>query len=146
MFSLDPDRAKAFMAKVVPAVQPHLDAGNLAAAVDGFFEVVCPGLWRLLDDPQREPYRRSGPMLVADLRQPPFVVTADDLARVQLPVLTIAGLASDPFLRSTPKVIAAAVPAAELVEFPDCGHVTYAEAPDDFAQAIRRFAHRVFSS
>jgi pimeloyl-ACP methyl ester carboxylesterase len=146
VFSLDPDRAKAFMAKVVPAVQPHLDAGNLGSAVDAFFEVVCPGLWRLLDDAQREPYRRSGPMLVADLRQPPYAVTTDDLIRVRLPILTIAGLASDPFLRSTPKVIAAAVPAAELIEFPDCGHVTYAEAPDEFAEAVRRFAHRVFSA
>ena len=118
---------------------------TLRPAVDAFFEAVCPGLWRLLDDAQKEPYRRSGPMLVADLRQPIFTVTTDDLAGVKLPLLTIAGLASDPFLRSTPKVIAAAVPGAELVEFPDCGHVTYAEAPDAFAEALRRFAHRVFT-
>jgi 3-oxoadipate enol-lactonase len=145
VFSLDPERAKGFMAKVIPAVQPHLDAGDLPKAVDAFFEVVCPGLWSLLEDAQKEPYRRSGAALVADLQQPPFVVTPADLTRVQLPILAIAGLASDPFLRSTPKVIAAAAPAAELVEFPDSGHVTYAEAPDAFAQAVRRFAHSVFS-
>jgi 3-oxoadipate enol-lactonase len=146
IFSLDPGRAQAFMAKVVPAVQPHIDSGNLADAVDSFFEVVCPGLWALLDDTQKDPYRRNGAALVADLGQPPFVVTTDELERVQLPVLTIAGSVSDPFLRSTPRVVAEAVPAAELVELPDCGHVTYAESPDAFADAVRRFATRVFRS
>lgn len=145
VFSLDPERGKAFMARVVPAVQPHLDSGDLPAAVDAFFEVVCPGLWRVLDEPRKEPYRQSGRVLVADLRQPPYVVTADDLAQVRLPVLALAGLDSDPFLQSTPRVIAAAVPAAELVEIPDCGHVTYAEAPDAFAGAVRQLARRAFA-
>jgi pimeloyl-ACP methyl ester carboxylesterase len=144
IFSLNPERAKEFMAKVVPAVQPHLDAGDPRRAVDAFFEVVCPGLWRLLDEAAKEPYRQSGPMLVADLRQPPFVVTPDDLADVRLPVLAIAGLDSDPFLQGTPRVIAASVPSGELVEFPNCGHVTYAEQPDAFADGVRGFTRAVF--
>jgi 3-oxoadipate enol-lactonase len=144
VFSLDPDRAKQFMGRVVPAVQPRLDAGDLPGAVDAFFDIVCPGLWRALDDAGKEPYRRSGPMLVADLGQPPFVVTAEDLAAVALPVLAILGVDSDPFLQSTPRVVAASVPAAQLVELSDCGHVTYAEQPDAFAAAVRTFAHQAF--
>jgi pimeloyl-ACP methyl ester carboxylesterase len=35
------------------------------------------------------------------------------------------------------------VPDAQLVELADCGHVTYAEQPDAFAAAVRRFAHGV---
>jgi len=143
VFSLNPEKAKEFMSRVVPAVQPRLDAGDLPGAVDAFFEIVCPGLWSLLDDAAKEPYRQSGRMLVADLGQPPFIVTPDDLADVRLPVLAIAGLDSDPFLQSTPRVIAASVPSAELVEFADCGHVTYAEQPDAFADAVRGFAKRV---
>ena len=142
VFSLGPDEATQFMGKVVPVVQPHLDAGDLSGAVDAFFGVVCPGLWRLLDETDKEPYRQSGLMLVADLGQPPFVVTPEDLAAVRLPVLAIAGLDSDPFLRGTPRVIASSVPSAELVEFADCGHVTYAEQPDAFAEAVRSFAER----
>jgi pimeloyl-ACP methyl ester carboxylesterase len=145
VFSLDPERAKVFLAKVVPAVQPRVDAGDLRGAVDAFFEVVCPGLWRLLDDPAKEPYRQSGPMLVADLGQPSLVVTPEDLAAVRLPVLAVAGLDSDPFLRSTPRVIAASVPSSTLVELADCGHVTYAEQPDAFADAVRTFARRALS-
>ena len=146
VFSLNSELGKQFMGRVVPAVQPRLDAGDLSGAVDAFFEVVCPGLWRLLDETAKEPYRQSGPMLVADLGQPPFVVTPDDLVDIELPVLAIAGLDSDPFLQSTPSVIAAAMPSAELVVFPDCGHVTYAEQPDAFAEAVRTFARRVFAS
>lgn len=146
VFSLDPERGQQFLAKVVPAVQPHLDAGDLPGAVDAFFEVVCPGLWRQLDDARKEPYRQSGRVLVADLRQPPFAVNPVDLAQVQLPILAIAGLDSDAFLQSTPRVIAASAPTAELVEFANCGHVTYAEAPDAFADAVRRFARRVFAA
>ena len=142
VFSLNPEPAKEFMGRVVPAVQPRLDAGDLRGAVDAFFEIVCPGLWHLLDEAAKEPYRQSGPMLVADLGQPPFVVTPDELADVRLPVLAIAGLASDPFLQGTPRVIAASAPSAELVEFARCGHVTYAEQPDAFAEAVRRFAQR----
>ncbi|KQX69951.1 alpha/beta fold hydrolase [Angustibacter sp. Root456] len=140
VFSLEPQLGREFLGRVVPAVQPRLDAGDLRGAVDAFFEVVCPGLWRQLDDAGREPYRASAAMLVADLQQPPLTVTADELAAVRVPVLAIAGRDSDPFLRATPRVIAAAVPSAQLLELPDCGHVTYAEQPDLFADAVRAFA------
>lgn len=145
VFSLSPDLGRAFVGRVVPAVQPHLDAGDLRGAVDAFFEVVCPGLWHRLDDAGREPYRASGTMLVADLRQPPPDMTLDALSRVDRPVLAIAGSESDPFLRATPHVIAEHVPSARLVEIPDCGHVTYAEQPAAFADAVRGFAGQVFS-
>lgn len=146
VFSLDPERGKEFLGRVVPTVQPRLETGDLPGAVDAFFDAVCPGLWRLLDDSHKQPYRRSGPMLVADLRQPPFEVSPQDLADVQLPVLAIAGLDSDAFLQSTPRIIARSVPGAELVELSDCGHVTYAEQPDAFADAVRSFAHRAFAT
>ncbi len=80
VFSLDPEHGREFMGRVVPAVQPRLDAGDLRGAVDGFFGVVCPGLWRQLDEDGQEPYRASGQMLVADLQQPPLAVTTDDLS------------------------------------------------------------------
>ena len=143
--SLDPQQGREFLGLVVPAVQPLLEAGDLSAAVDAFFEAVCPGLWRQLNDADRRPYRQNGPMLMADLRQPPFLVTADDLATVRLPVLAVAGLDSSPFLQSTPRVIAAAILDAQLVELTDCGHVTYAEQPDAFAAAVRTFARHAFS-
>jgi pimeloyl-ACP methyl ester carboxylesterase len=146
VFSLNPELAKEFMSRVVPAVQPRLDADDLPGAVDAFFGIVCPGLWRKLDDSAKEPYRQSGPALVADLGQPPFPVTPADLEAVRLPVLGLVGLDSDPFLQSTPRIIAASVPGAEFVEFPECGHVTYFEQPDLFADAVRSHAQDVFGA
>ena len=145
VFSLDAERGRQFMSRVVPAVEPLLEAHDLRGAVDAFFEVVCPGLWAQLDAQGKEPYRANGPMLDADLHQPPFNVTPDDLAAVRLPVLAIAGTDSDEFLRSTPRVVAAAVPGARLLELEHCGHVTYAEQPDAFAEAVRAFADVVFA-
>ncbi|GAA2162975.1 alpha/beta fold hydrolase [Pedococcus bigeumensis] len=145
VFSLDPERGREFMNTVAAAVQPRLDARDLRDAVDAFFEVVCPGLWHQLNDEGKEPYRNNGRMLVADLHQPPFVVTREDLATIQLPLLAIAGTDSDAFLRSTPRVIAADVPSARLLELSRCGHVTYAEQPDAFADAVRTFAESVFA-
>lgn len=142
VFSLDPERGTAFLRTVVPQVKPRLEAGDPRGAVDAFFEIVCPGLWRLLDEPAKEPYRRSGAMLAADLGQPPLVVTTADLAAVQVPVLAILGRDSHPFLQATPRVLAASVPSAQLIEISHCGHVTYAEQPDVFAAAVSAFARR----
>lgn len=145
VFSLDPDRGRDFMSRVAPAVQPRFDTADLRGAVDSFFDIVCPGLWRRLDEDGKEPYRAKAAMLVADLGQPSFIVTKDDLGAVRLPVLAIAGLNSDPFLQSTPRILAAAIPSAQLRELAECGHVTYAEQPDAFADAVREFAHKVFA-
>ena len=146
VFSLEPALGRAFVSTVVPAVQPRLDAGDMRGAVDAFFGVVCPGLWEALDEGGKEPYRASAPMLVADLRQPSLEVTLEDLAAVTVPVLAVAGTDSDAFLRTTPRVIAATVPSARLVELSQCGHVTYAEQPDAFADAVRTFACSVFAT
>lgn len=144
--SLAPEQAKAFLEqRVVPAVRPRLDDDDLPGAVDAFFEVACPGLWARLDAAGREPYRRSGRMLVADIGQPPFLVTPDDLATVRMPVLAVLGLDSEPFFQSAARTVAGSVPSARLVELPGSGHVTYAEQPDAFADAVRAFARDVFS-
>ena len=144
VFALAPELASGFMSRVVPAVQPRLETGDLPGAVDSFFEVVCPGLWSALDEDGKAPYRRNAAMLVADLGQPPYSVTQEALEGVRLPVMAIAGLDSDPFLRSTPRILAAAIPSAQLLELRHCGHVTYAEQPDAFAKAVREFAHTAF--
>lgn len=146
VFALAPGPAGDFLRRVAPAVQPHVEANDLRAAVDAFFEVVCPGLWIRLDEEGKEPYRANASMLVADLGQPPFPVTAEDLGAVRLPILAVAGLESDPFLQSTPRILAASIPSAQLLELGDCGHVTYAEQPDAFANAVRAFAHAVFDA
>lgn len=146
ILSLAPADGAKFLATVIPAVQPNLEAGDLRGAVDAFFEIVCPGLWHRLDDASKEPYRQNGAMLVADHRQPPYVVTPEALRQVRMPILAIAGQDSNAFLKTTPKIIASTVPGAEFAEIAGSGHVTYAEQPDVFADLVRGFAGRVFGA
>ncbi len=54
--------------------------------------------------------------------------------------LVIAGETSHPPLRSVAHRLVAALPDARVVELEDCGHVTHAEQPDDFAHAVSVFA------
>jgi pimeloyl-ACP methyl ester carboxylesterase len=137
--ALAPAEAGEFMATVKPALEEAIQSHGPRAAVDAFFELVCPGLWKRLDDSRREPYRANHRALFADLQMPPYQVTADDLDSVHVPCLILRGDESHPFLRSVAGRIADAIPKAQLVELKDCGHVTYAERPSEFAAAVRQF-------
>ncbi len=128
-----------FMTLVKPRVQEAMERVGQRAAVDAFFELVCPGLWRRLDDEHREPYRANHRELFGDLQMPPYDLSANDLRSVSVPCLIISGDQSHPFLRTAAAAIAASIPGAKLLELKGCGHVTYAECPEEFAAAVRDF-------
>lgn len=67
-------------------------------------------------------------------------MTAADLATVTTPALVIAGTTSHPAFGSVARRLAAALPNARFVQLEDCGHVTYAERPAEFAHAVSVFA------
>ena len=52
----------------------------------------------------------------------------------------LSGTTSHPVLRRVARVIADAMPHATLVEIEGIGHVTYAEAPDEFARIVRQWS------
>lgn len=74
-------------------------------------------------------------MLFADLGMPTCVLTRADLSAFQMPALVVTGTRSHPALSETARALAAGLPHARLQEL-DCGHVTYAEQPEMFAQAV----------
>lgn len=45
--------------------------------------------------------------------------------------------------RQLARTIAQAIPDSRYIELADCGHVTYAEQPDEFARALRSFAEEI---
>ncbi len=59
---------------------------------------------------------------------------------VALPALLLFGGPSHPSIRSVAHRLAAALPDARFVELEGSGHVTYAERPDEFENAVRAFA------
>lgn len=142
LLSLDPEGAQRFITQLKPLIEQAVANGGPRAAVDAFFGQVCPGLWSRIDDAHREPYRANHRELFGDLQMPPYRVTTEDLRAVQVPCLVISGQQSDPTLRHIAHILAEHIPNARLVEFANCGHVTYAEHPEAFAEAVLQFAQR----
>jgi pimeloyl-ACP methyl ester carboxylesterase len=140
LFCLDRDAGQAVMNEVVPHVEKATADGGLRAGVDAFFSLLCPGLWAILDEDRKDRYRDNADIGFTDLRSPSLGATPDDLASVRLPVLVLAGDRSHPSLRSVTHRLASVLTDARFVELADCGHVTYAEQPDAFAEAVSAFA------
>ncbi len=141
--ALDPEGAQRFVSEIKPLVEQAVASGGPRAAVDAFFDYVCPGLWQTIDDARREPYRANALELFGDLQMPPYRVTADDLRQITVPTLVIRGDISHPVLRTIAGVIATNVHGAKLVELATSGHVTYAEQPAAFARAVLDFAEKL---
>jgi pimeloyl-ACP methyl ester carboxylesterase len=144
LMALAPDGGQAFMERVKPAVEAAVARGGPRAAVDAFFEIMCPGLWAILPEARRDvPYRANAAELFGDLAMPPYQIARADLAQVHVPCLVIRGSQSDPMLRAIAAILAESIPGARLVELPGSGHVTYAEKPAEFASAVESFASMV---
>jgi len=137
--ALAPDAFPALIADVAPAVKQAADAGDPRGAVDAFFQAVCPGLWSRIDEQAKDRYRDNAPMLFADLGMPPLQITRHDVEAIRVPTLVLAGTHSHPALFAAANALARWLPDARYLEL-DCGHVTYAERPREFARAVTTFA------
>ena len=140
LFALDPAGGAALQAELRPALQQALAAGGPRAAVDAFFRFMCPGLWEALDEARRERYRANAGELLPDLQMPPYQVTPEELDGVRVPCLVVRGDRSHPVMRRVADRLAAGLPGATKAVLRGSGHVTYAEQPAAFAEAVRAFA------
>jgi hypothetical protein len=86
--------------------------------------------------PYSTPRKPTGPAM------PPYTFTQADVAVIHVPVLVLAGSQSHPALRTGARALASWLPDARFLEL-NCGHVTYAEQPADFAHAVSAFAHEI---
>jgi pimeloyl-ACP methyl ester carboxylesterase len=143
LFSLAPDAGQVLLHELRPAIEQAMAEGGPSAAVDAFFTAVCPGLWRRLDEPARDRYRANAPMLFADLQGPPLAITTAELGAIDVPALVLTGATSHPSLQAPARALAAHLPDVRSLELEDCGHVTYAEQPEAFADAVRAFADEI---
>jgi 3-oxoadipate enol-lactonase len=141
IFRLDPqDGGRQIMKDLQPPLEAALRRGEPGAAVDAFFDYMCPGLWKRLTDAQKEPYRANSAELLGDLEMPPYTIAPEMLSGIDIPCAILSGTTSHPVLRRVARVIADAMPYATLVEIEGIGHVTYAEAPDEFARIVRQWS------
>jgi 3-oxoadipate enol-lactonase len=141
IFRLDPeDGGRQIMKDLQPPLEAAFREGKPGAAVDAFFEYMCPGLWKRLTDAQKDPYRANSAELLGDLQMPPYAIAPEALSRIDVPCAIVSGTASHPVLRRVARAIADAMPNAKLVEIEGIGHVTYAEAPDEFARIVKQWS------
>lgn len=140
LFALDPPGARALVAELGPALDRAVASGGPRAAVDVFFEALCPGLWRDLDEARKDRYRANHVELFGDLQMPLYEISRADLARIDRPCLVVCGSESLALLRNVVAVVASAIPACRVVELAGSGHVTYYERPTEFAAAVADFA------
>jgi 3-oxoadipate enol-lactonase len=144
--SLVPEIGARFLSEVGAAVKPAVAAGGPRAAVDAFFMAVCPGLWSTLDDSGKEPYRANAEMMLAEFAGPSYELHHADLAQIAVPSLFLHGDLSHPMFRAAARVLANGVPHARLREITGSGHVTYAEQPDEFSNAVNDFVTALTNS
>jgi pimeloyl-ACP methyl ester carboxylesterase len=137
--ALAPEAFAAMVDSVKQRLQAAAETGGPRAAVDAFFEAICPGLWAGIDESRKDRYRHNAPMLFADLGMATYEITRQDIERIAVPSLVIAGTHSHPALREAAHNLARWLPDARYLEL-ECGHVTYAEQPADFAHAVSTFA------
>lgn len=139
LFQIAPSTSAAIREQIAPAVQAAAEERGARAAVDTFFQMMCPGLWNIIDEAHRDRYRDNAEMLFPALTAPADPVPDTDLAAIQIPVLVITGADSHPALRTVAAGLAQSLPQGELLELAHSGHVTYAEQPEAFATAVRAF-------
>lgn len=140
LFSIYPDAGEALMSEVGARIGEAMATGGPPAGVEAFMSTVCPGLWSIVDDDRKARYRTNADIGFTDLQSPSLDTTPADLAAIALPALVLSGSESHSSFRSVAHDLAAALPDARLVELEGSGHVTYAERPDEFENAVRVFA------
>ncbi len=116
IFGLDPESGgPGILRDLQPKIQASVAAGGLPAAVDAFFDYMCPGLWSQLDDAGKEPYRANCAELLPDLQMPPYQIALADLRRITTITTMVAGMTSLPTLQRVARVIADGLPNGRLV-------------------------------
>lgn len=143
LFSVDPDSGKQLVGEIGQPIRSALERGDPRGAVDAFFEIVCPYFWAQIDESRRDRVRDNAPMLVAALESEGPTIRKDELGEIRVPVLIISGEKTLPFAHAITRILAEGLPDARSVEFEDCGHVTYAEKPAEFARAVTTFVHEI---
>ena len=102
-----------------------------------------PVLPTLLETVVQESLKVPARIWQAALRGPLEDDHAADLGRIRAPTLIVSGERDAIFGRRDQDALAAAIPGARLLVYPDAGHGFHWEAPADFAADLVAFAERV---
>jgi pimeloyl-ACP methyl ester carboxylesterase len=143
IFALDPEGGAELIGAVKPAMEAAIARLGPSGAVDGFFSMMCPGLWSVIPEAARQRYRANLPALWDDLNAPRYEVTRADLPEMRTPCLVMRGAESLPMFQHVTTTLEEGLPNSQLVELAGSGHVTYFEKPVEFASGVSTFIERL---
>lgn len=143
LFALDSEGGAELIAAARPAMEAAIARTGPTGAVDGFFSVICPGVWTVIPEAARDRYRANLSALWDDLNAPRYQVTRADLPEMRTPCLLIRGATSFPIFQHVTATLAEGMPNNQVVELDGSGHVTYFEKPAEFAAAVVAFVERL---
>lgn len=146
LYSLDLDGGAAFLPGLRARLQPFFAGPDKRRLMDAFMEYIDPAAWAALPPYRREQYRDNYAAFLRESQAERPAVTGDDLRSVRVPCLVLVGSNSFATYKTIGRALIAGIPKAELVEIEDAGHLMYIDKPDAFADAIRRFAAKLFQS
>ena len=84
--------------------------------------------------------------MLAEFAGPSYQLQPADLAEITVPILFVHGDLSHSMFPAVVRVLAGGVMCAQLRQITESGHVTYAERPDDFSDAVTEFVTALTNS
>ena len=108
-----------------------------------FIDTVAPGTWTQLPLEFQQVVTGYAPAFLDEANDPEQL--AFDIEAIKgftRPVLLTIGDQSPPIFAPIVAILAAALPQAEVIAFPDAGHIPHATHPDAYAGAIVAFVRQ----
>lgn len=125
------------------AVLRLLKAGDSLVAAQQFVETVAlgPGAWNQLPTVLRNTFIYNAPTFLDEMQDPESLeLDLPSLQTFRQPVLVSLGAKSSVFFALVVRKLVDALPNAVLRIFPDAGHIPHVSHPQEFAEAVKRFA------
>jgi pimeloyl-ACP methyl ester carboxylesterase len=128
--------------KSVDAVARRIAAGDHVGAAEQFVETVAlgPGTWAQLPDHSRQTFIENAPTFLDEAKDPEqSTFDFEWIADFSRPLLLTKGGQSPPIFALVVAMLAEALPDAEVVTFPDAGHIPHVTHPNAYLEAILKF-------
>jgi pimeloyl-ACP methyl ester carboxylesterase len=129
----------------VGAVAERIASGDHAGAAEQFVETVAlgPGAWKELPPEFRQIFIENAPTFLDEAKDPDQLeFEAGWLDEFGGPALLTMGETSPPMFAPVVSKLARALPAAEVVTFPDAGHIPHFTHPEAYVNVTREFIQK----
>jgi pimeloyl-ACP methyl ester carboxylesterase len=133
------------LAQRIDAVAQRIAAGDHAGAAEQFVDTIAlgPGSWAQIPTELGRTLVENAPTFLDETRDPEALAfDLDRLRGFRRPALLSRGAQSPPLFAPVVAKVAAALPRAEVLTFPDAGHIPHATHPEAYVDSILEFVRK----